>query len=393
MLLGFKPEWQVPDAHFRPATPMSGDRTLHLYYSLLNLQKEIEKRTFYLGKYRGDAQAPHLLDLIGMSRDEADVLYPFAKSAMADVFDALNQSTVGLPKEYRWEDKKGILQINRRLQHATAITAPTLTVTVKESKLYISGTIDIGALTTANGDITAAAVSGDKVRPNLDVTLTYYTKRNDIATGNEIIIPHTETFTIDKIGIFPAVLDSGSYKCAVSYMHPVELKAQDGVSTREIILDASPSLPSATAVLTDDWEFTNPELVIKGTHFVVANDDTPVTEYEADEDFTENDLFNTADDASFFKVAHLVDTTDSALSEGIHYFIGFPNYLNDSLVEPLDNAILEALVNRVIWKWLCLAYPNEAQAYDTFYQQSVEALKTRCNIFRKNWAERKPRLY
>ena len=387
MLLGLRPEWQIPDKHFCPATPMSGERTLHLYYSLLNLQKEIEKRTFYLGKYRSDEQAPHLLDLIGMSRDEADVLYPFAKAAMADVFDALNRSTIGLPKQYNWEDKKKILEIRRRLQK-TGITSPALTAVSRVDKIYISGSISIGA---AGGEITADVLDTDIARPNLEVTLSYVTKRSVIATGGSVSIPHTEKFIIHKDGIFPAVGSGGTYSSAISFMFPVELKMQDGTYTREE-LDSTSSITASCNVLTD-WEFTNPVPVAIGETFTVKNDNTPDAEYEADLDFTENDIVNDPSDASILKVAHLVNNLDSILEEGIHYYIAFPNYLNESLIAPLDNAILEALVNRIIWKWLCLSYPNEAQAYDTFYKEAIEALKTRCDIFRKNWASKTPRLY
>ena len=394
MLLGLKPEWQVPDKHFCPATPMSGERTLHLYYSLLNIQKEVEKRTYYLGSKRAGAteKAPHLLDLIGMSRDEADVLYPFAKAAMADVFDALNQSTVGLPKLYNWEDKKNILSIKHRL-HATGITNPSLTPTQKTDKIYITGTVSIPSSSIPlGGVITQAVLTGDVARPNLSVTLTYTTKRSVIATGGSISIPHTDTFVIGKDGIFPFSPVSTNYDSAISYMHLLDLKPQDGIYTREE-LDTSATI-TATCTVLDDWEFVNPIPVTSGVHFKVENANTPTTEYEADTDFDENDLIvpSTSDDP-ILTFAHLANNADNFLEEGIHYYIAFPNYLNDSLIAPLDNAILEALVNRVIWKWICIAYPEEAQAYDTFYQQALVSLKTRCNIFSKNWAERTPRIY
>ena len=62
--------------NFMPSTPSSGAQCLHFAYRLEDLQAEIEKRTFYLGKFRRgeNGEVPHLLDLIGMSRDEGDLL-------------------------------------------------------------------------------------------------------------------------------------------------------------------------------------------------------------------------------------------------------------------------------------------------------------------------------
>lgn len=76
---------------------------LHLYYPLALLQEEIHKRTSYLGKHRGTENAPHLLDLIAMTKDESDLFHSFARSAMAKVFDPLGKHTRHIEKAYIWD--------------------------------------------------------------------------------------------------------------------------------------------------------------------------------------------------------------------------------------------------------------------------------------------------
>jgi len=46
-------------------------------------------------------------------------------------------------------------------------------------------------------------------------------------------------------------------------------------------------------------------------------------------------------------------------------------------VEPLDTGIFEALVARIIWKWLSRAYPSEAEIYLNEYNDELEKIKKR----------------
>lgn len=84
---------------------MSGETTdiLHLYYPLSLLKEEVHKRTSYLGKHRSTETAPHLLDLIGMTEDEADLFLSYVRTAMSKVFDPIGKHSRKVDKAYRWE--------------------------------------------------------------------------------------------------------------------------------------------------------------------------------------------------------------------------------------------------------------------------------------------------
>lgn len=392
MFLGQKPEWQIPYRHFCPATPSSGCRILHLYYSLLSLQQEIEKRTFYLGKYRTDENGnkPHLLDLIGMSRDEADILYPFAKSAMADVFDALHSSTIGIPKQYKWEDKPNVITIRRRPKVVMDgdVEYSNFVAAAQTDKIKITGTIiyQLGS----GAEITNDDLDKDLCRPNVSIIVSYKTKRYSVATSEEVITPHSEIVTLDRHCISRA--ERGATRAVEVYMHhdvscyiPFYLEQQNGILTEERL---EGDVEISTYQMNEYWEYTNPVKVVSGTRFTISNNNQApaATMYDALTEFDENDLPD-----KLGSVADIVEQGE-IIDEGIHYYFEFPNYFNESLIEPLDNAILEALVNRVIWHWLILSYPAEAATYDSLYQSSIAALKTRSDVFQKHWATRTPRI-
>lgn len=388
MFLEQKPEWQIPDRHFCPATPSSGCRILHLYYSLLSLQQEIEKRTFYLGKYRTDENGnkPHLLDLIGMSRDEADILYPFAKSAMADVFDALNSSTIGMPKLYKWEGKKNAITIKSRIKSPISNKVIALTATAQKDYIKIAGTLNY-TLQQNNTDV-IQNIKNDYYRPNMTVVVNYKTTKDNIATNEQITTDYSIPVTLTSRHV-SAGTTSGSQTVQVTHniscYIPFCLQPQNNGYTKE---NLSGNMTISDEMLSEYLEYTKPERIPSGTHFTISNN--PVapkdTEYNAIAEFSENDL-----PTQLSSIAEIVEQGE-IISEGIHYYFEFPDYFNESLIEPLDNAILEALVNRVIWHWLILSYPAEAATYDSLYQASIAALKTRSDIFQKHWATRTPRI-
>lgn len=93
----------------------SGETTdiLHFYYPLALLQEEVHKRTSYLGKHRNSENAPHLLDLISMTKDEDDLFHSFARTAMAKVFDPLGKMTKHIEKAYLWEANATTLTLTK----------------------------------------------------------------------------------------------------------------------------------------------------------------------------------------------------------------------------------------------------------------------------------------
>ena len=355
--------------NFMPSTPSSASQCLHFAYRLEDLQAEIEKRTFYLGKFRRgeNGEVPHLLDLIGMSRDEGDLLYSFAKAAMADVFDSVNQYTLHIPKEYVW--KKPLSKDPIQVSVKPIVNLPTLTPTTEiendaESILF-----------SANlQDNTSPLIDADKYGISFDIILQLSTEVVSMTDGSKIAKKRVVSHHVDKDSIICTNKTSGEW-----FVSPQVIFVQMDYQTEYV---SSEKITSVLSVSIDQSSVKADERDEKRLHagdvIIYQN-----KEYEMIVDTNTNNL-NIATDAIPFD-------RNNTMSDGIHYYMEVPCYINDTAAEPLDNAILEALVNRIIWKWLVLAYPNEAAAYDTIYKDSVNSIRMRCNVLQKNW-QKTPRI-
>lgn len=355
--------------HFMPATPASGAVCLHFAYRLEDLQAEIEKRTFYLGKFRRgeNGEVPHLLDLIGMSRDEGELLYSFVRAAMADVFDGINQHTLHIPKEYLW--KKPASQTPIQVSAIPAVSLPTLQ---QSTKIGADGeSIVLSATMT---DTTSPRIDGDKYGISFDETITIETEVLSTLDGSRIKKTRVVRHHVDAGSIVCTDKTTGKW----SVMPQTIVVPLDGqteyCSSEKIVAVKSVGVVSSSVVAEDK------EPVILHTGDLIEYNGK---EYEMLTD-TDSNRFDAAKDAMLFD-------KNNALSDGIHYYMEVPCYINETAAEPLDNAILEALVNRIIWKWLVLAYPNEAAAYDTIYKDCLNSIRMRCNVFNKNW-QKTPRI-
>lgn len=86
-----------------------------------------------------------------------------------------------------------------------------------------------------------------------------------------------------------------------------------------------------------------------------------------------------ADGDSYEVAEKLVPTED--YRDSIHYGLNWKCCgSNINAVEPLDTAIFEALVARIIYKWLNYSYPDEAPRYLNEWNECLEQIRHRCNI-------------
>ena len=360
----------VSKRHFMPATPASGSVCLHFAYRLEDLQAEIEKRTFYLGKFRRgeNGEVPHLLDLIGMSRDEGELLYSFVRAAMADVFDGINRHTLHIPKEYLW--KKPASQTPIKVSARPAVSLPTL-----------QQNTDIGAdgesivLSATMTDTTSPRIDGDKYSISFDETFTIETEAVSFLNGTRIKKTRVVTHHVDAGSVICTDKTAGKWSVMPQTV-VVPLDGQTEYCSSEKIAAIKSVGVVSSSVAAEEKE----PVVLHAGDLITYNS----KEYEMLTDTDSNHL-DIAKDATLFD-------KNNVLSDGIHYYMEVPCYINETAAEPLDNAILEALINRIIWKWLVLSYPNEAAAYDTIYKDCLESIRMRCNVFNKNW-QKTPRIF
>lgn len=61
----------------------------------------------------------------------------------------------------------------------------------------------------------------------------------------------------------------------------------------------------------------------------------------------------------------------------IHFGILWDCSYNPNVIEPLDVAVFEALVARILYKWLVMAYPDEAARYNAEYEEHLLKIRDR----------------
>lgn len=71
---------------------------------------------------------------------------------------------------------------------------------------------------------------------------------------------------------------------------------------------------------------------------------------------------------------------------GAYYYFDVNYVLTTEEKDALQRILLEAIVARVISKWLVLSYPDEAPKFDTAYQQAIAAIPQRVNEFKARWS-------
>lgn len=119
-----------------------------------------------------------------------------------------------------------------------------------------------------------------------------------------------------------------------------------------------------TAVFTDDPEPPDPPVKFYAGQYVEYNGKLYMAIEDGDSDDFEGKLVPTED-----------------YRDSIHYGLNWRCCgSNINAVEPLDTAIFEALVARIIYKWLCVSYPDESKHYLEEYNEHLEAIRRRCNI-------------
>ena len=246
---------------------------LHLWYKLPMIQKEIDKRTSYLGKFRRTEEAQHLLDLLRMSKDETDLFIPFAKAAMADVSDALR---IYMPKHdiaYWWREGQETVII-----HSSDIT------------------------------------------PDPDVL--HLSQLSEVDDEGFLIADNIPVDEEGYIKIAETAVDEDGY----------------------IIGDGSEVEP----------------IPFVAGQYVMLDDNL----YIAIEDGDSSDM-----------TGKLVPTEDYRNS--IHFGILWHCSYNPNAVEPLDVAVFEALVARIIYKWIVMAYPDEAVRYNAEFDEHMMKIRDR----------------
>mgnify|MGYP006916024832 CR=1 FL=1 len=333
---------------------------LHLYYKLDWLQKEIEKRSSYLGRFRKTEQAQHLLDLLAMTNDEEDLFYPFAKAAMADVFDGLSSMTPDVEKAYLFNEGKTTKVL-------TPIPDLGLTkVMTGTSTGFRSGRNELYAAISVFGNDIDISDYDIRVTLNIPYTIEYRIKGTSQTVTEMRSIDYTfklSPYTQDHYNAFESVIE-------------VDLASATSEFTAEQItgIGINPGDDITEKVVSIEIKAINPETYVEGD-YVMLDDQL----YIANEAGDVNDITPLVKQEYDFR-------------QSIHYVMHYPATLNRNMIEPLDTAVFEALVNRIIYKWLVLSYPDEAAVYQSQYEEALTQVRHRISTPKSAIVYKTPRI-
>lgn len=210
--------------------------------------------------------------------------------------------------------------------------------------------------TSIQGRIYLPIAMGEEERDtqNTFVVLVNYKKAYTvIATGEEVVTDESVKLTL------PASV----------------LKPNNSPYRWEALIDYAPALAAATNERSAEYVYNVDSVELQS---ILTRQNNPVP-FKTGDYVLYDDLLYIAvadGDANDF-AGKLLATEDYRNS--IHYAIKWDSTHNINMVEPLDTGIFEALVARVIYKWLQYSYPNEAQRYLDEFNENIERIGKRCD--------------
>lgn len=310
---------------------------LHFSFPIATLREEIEKITAYLGKFRRTEEAQHLLDLIAMTEDENALFITYAQESTMEVWSTLSAPFVAVQKNGWWQE--------------TATDAYSAGVHYLFDLHYVMTPNETEPLRAA---ILEALVNriiykwllmsypneAKQYETNYQQALAHIAKHcNDFkARWSGLFLPLAKASMTDVFDVLAAHMPK----------HEKALWWREG---------------QETAVFSDDPALPSPPVKYYAGQYVEYNGDL----YMAIEDGDSDDFAT--------KIVPSEDYRDS-----IHYGILWNCSSNINAVEPLDVSVFEALIARIIYKWLQYSYPVEAKRYLDEYNEYLAQIKNRARI-------------
>lgn len=358
-------------------------------FAVSEIKNAVQKRTAYLGKLRRSEDAVHLLDLIAFTDDEEDLFVEFAKETMPEVWNTLSAPFVAIEKRAWWQDKDtatfsaGIVY---QFDEAYPITEndmqPLKTAVMEAIVMRI-----IWKWLTLSYPSEAAAY--DTMYQQSLVTLTQRTNEFKARWVN-VFVPHAKAAMADVFDVLNTYMPKHekAYFFRESKETIILPDFPDENSLHLSRLDADNVDEDGFIVADTIPEDENGYIQISETGVdadgFIAPEDHPtgllVYFHTGDYVRYKGELYMAiADGNSRDFVGKLVPTED--YRDSVHYGLNWRCCgSNINAVEPLDTAIFEALVARIIYKWLCMSYPAEAERYQAEWLEHLEAIRRRCNI-------------
>lgn len=379
----------APDVHDLVGVEPSGTPVpLQLSYTESDLRTELRKRLAYLGAASGYQNAPNVNDLVGVEPTGTPVPLHFTFSPS----DIQTQAKAMLAYLGAANGYQNVPNIDDLVSNYSASTG---------TSLLLSYTLD-----ALKEEIEKKTAFLGKFRRSEDTPhlLDLIAVTND---ENELLMSFIKEAMIDVWNILSAPFVSVSksvwwqdtatttypvgayYQFDMNYsaaydINPLNQAVLNALVERIIYKWLLYAYPNDAAQYDANFQQATAEMQVYCNDFKAkaANIFTPLVKEAM------MDVWNvlSAPFVAVTKKAWWQDTATAAYPIGVHYDFSVEYTLTTSETDALERLLLEAIVARVISKWLVLAYPEEAAKFDTTYQQTIAAIPQRVNDFKARWS-------
>lgn len=324
---------------------------LHFNYRLAELQEDVERTTSYLGKFRNTDKAVHLQDRIAMTKDESNLFTPFAKEIGLQVYDEFKKGVFN-SGDCSWKYKNSVV-LNE------VVLPPVLNPKV------VFQNIGVGSSNIITATIAFDLVDFDITKYSLEVFVELvYKVKYHMMYDPDIEVVRTKKI---KYQVPKDRLDyngNGRFEIVDLFIPALLDKETDLTSAEELLSVESAQISSCKAMALEDVQLNIGDVI------------------KVDEELYEMLVDTSLNQLNLKKDTVKIDHLD--VNDGIHFYAdmyALPYQTTD--VTTLDEAIKTALQYGVIWKWLLLSYPAEAEVYAKLYANAKNEVYTRCNIFNR----------
>lgn len=340
--LGRKDAYQnVPDVNDLVGIEPTGTATpLHLSFSATTLQDEAKTMLSYLGASAGHQNLPSIDDLVGGNTNAySQLMLTYSKATLKE---EIEKKTAYLGKFRRTEDSVHLLDL--------------IAMTDDEDDLFVSFAKE--AMTDVWTALSAPFVAVDKYAHWIDTA----------SAGNPVGIRY----------YFGVYYNSSNYEIV-----PLEQAVLGALVERIIYKWLLYAYPDAAGQYDTNYQQAIAEVTLRCNDFKAraAGVFTPLAKDAM------MDVWSvlSAPFVAVSKRAWWQDTATTDYQVGVQYYFDVNYVLTSNDTAALRRTVLEALVARIIYKWLVLAYPGEAEKFDAFYQQALAAIPQRVNEFKARW--------
>lgn len=323
---------------------------LHFNYRLAELQEDVERTTSYLGKFRRTESAAHLQDLIAMTKDESNMFTPIAKEVALSVFDEFKKGVFNAG-DSSWKYKDSLVLNN-------IVLPPTINPRIAEMNVVKNGddihvysmAFDIEEIDTAKYSLDIIIEFVYKVKYHMmydpDIEVVRSKKMRYQVPQNRIDYIGEGRYEIIDL-VIPALLD----------------KETDLTSKEELVSIESTQISSCKATALDDVQLNIGDVIKIDDKLYEMLVDTSLNGLNLKKDTVE------------------IDHLD--VNDGVHYYVDLYSFNQSTSINTLDESIKNALLYGVVWKWLMLAFPAEAESYLALYNNAKKEVYSRCSIFNR----------